>query len=142
MKNSQKILELQVLISSVKNGAEVYKAATEWLTHLKDFTWEGDFYFEDDDEAIVTFLKAEGLESKEVEVEFIMSYNHAQVVGSQWVKQNPGWEWHGRYVTKIKGSKSAIFVRRRVEARNIEMGKQDQEEDDKDDEPDNKKVKI
>jgi hypothetical protein len=108
----------------------VYKAATEWLTHLKDFTWEGDFYFEDKDEAVVTFLKAEGHETKEIEVEFLTSKNHAQRVGSQWLKQNPGWEWHGGFATIVNGSKSAIFVCRRVGARikTEGLGKKDQED--------------
>ena len=38
-------------------------------------------------------------------------------MGSHWLKQNPGWEWHGGFATIVNGSKSAIFVCRRVGAR-------------------------
>jgi hypothetical protein len=29
---------------------------------------------------------------------------------------NLGWHWHGGFATKVKGSKSVIFVYRKVEA--------------------------
>jgi hypothetical protein len=47
--------------------------ANEWLTHLQDFTCERDFYFKDNNEEVVSFLKEERHESTmKVLIEFLI----------------------------------------------------------------------
>ena len=90
---------------------------------------------------MVTFLKVEGNESKEVEVEYLTTKNHAQNVGTKWVTENPGWNWHGRYATKINGKSSVIFVQRNVQAIAPAKPQMKKENDEKVD-PGSKKIEI
>jgi hypothetical protein len=51
----------------------VYRAANEWLTHLQDFSCEIDFYFNENNEEVVSLLKEERHEtSMKVLIEFLI----------------------------------------------------------------------
>ena len=50
----------------MKNIEEAKKAALDWVTNSKVFTWEDSYYFDANLEAIETILNSNGYEIREV----------------------------------------------------------------------------